>query len=257
MQAPSPARKTIAIFGATSDIAVAVARLYAEAKWSIVLIGRNEAALAGTRADLLVRGAPEVVVQTADFVNLPALGQVADTACDALGGLDVAFLAYGTLPDQAACEADAALAEAALVINFTSPVLLLGELARRFTSQAAAGRIGTLAAISSVAGDRGRMSNHIYGAAKGGLQRYLQGLRHRLHATGIAVIDIRPGFVSTKMTAHVKQGGPLWATPDQVAKDITNAIAVRGGVLYTPWFWRGVMLIIRAVPSFVFHRTKL
>lgn len=254
MQAPST---SIAIFGATSDIAVAVARRYAEAKWSLVLVGRDEAAIAAIKADLLVRGAPDVAVQIADFVTLSGLPTVADAAFMQFGGLDVAFLAYGTLPDQAACEADAALAEAALVANFTSPVLLLNELARRFTSQAAAGRVGTIAAISSVAGDRGRMSNHIYGAAKGGLQRYLQGLRHRLHAAGIAVLDIRPGFVSTKMTAHVKQGGPLWATPDKVATDIVAAITARSSVLYTPWFWQGVMLVIRAVPSAIFHRTKL
>jgi short-subunit dehydrogenase len=254
MQAPST---SIAIFGATSDIAVAVARRYAEAKWSLVLVGRDEAAMVAIKADLLVRGAPDVAVQIADFVTLSGLPTVADTAFMQFGGLDVAFLAYGTLPDQAACEADAALAEAALVANFTSPVLLLNELARRFTSQAAAGRVGTIAAISSVAGDRGRMSNHIYGAAKGGLQRYLQGLRHRLHAAGIAVLDIRPGFVSTKMTAHVKQGGPLWATPDKVATDIVAAITARSSVLYTPWFWQGVMLVIRAVPSAIFHRTKL
>lgn len=257
MQAPSPTGSTIAIFGATSDIAASVARHYAEAKWFLILVGRDEPALAALKADLLVRGAPEVAIQIADFVSLSGLPTVADTAFITFGGLDVALLAYGTLPDQAACEADATLAAAALVANFTSPVLLLGELARRFMAQAAAGRIGTLAAISSVAGDRGRMSNHIYGAAKGGLQRYLQGLRHRLHAAGIAVLDIRPGFVSTKMTAHVNQGGPLWATPDKVAADIVKAIAARRAVLYTPWFWQGVMLVIRAVPSAIFHRTKL
>ena len=239
--------KTIAIFGATSDIAVAVGRIYAEAKWRLVLVGRDKPALAAIKADLDVRGAADVAVQIADFMKISELPAVAETAFTQNSGLDVALVAYGTLPDQ----------PAALTANFTSPVVLLNELARRFAAQAASGRIGTLAAISSVAGDRGRMSNYIYGAAKGGLQRYLQGLRHRLHGAGIAVLDIRPGFVSTKMTAHLKQGGPLWAKPGKVAADIAKAIAARRAVLYTPWFWRGVMLVIRSVPSAIFHRTKL
>ena len=249
--------KTIAIFGATSDIAVAVGRIYAEAKWRLVLVGRDEPALAAIKADLDVRGAADVAVQIADFMKISELPAVAETAFSQNSGLDVALVAYGTLPDQPGSEADAGMATAALTANFTSPVVLLNELARRFAAQTASGRIGTLAAISSVAGDRGRMSNHIYGAAKGGLQRYLQGLRHRLHGAGIAVLDIRPGFVSTKMTAHLKQGGPLWAKPDKVAADIAKAIAARRAVLYTPWFWRGVMLVIRSVPPAIFHRTKL
>ena len=254
MQVPDPQARAIAIFGATSDIAMAVARNYAEASWRLVLVGRNAESMATSQSDLKVRGAAAVVVQTADFVELDTLPEVVQAAWSEFGGLDVAFLAYGTLPDQAACEADAATAEAALVANFTSPVLLLNEIARHFTLSR---RRGVIAAISSVAGDRGRMSNHIYGAAKGGLQRYLEGLRHRLYNAGVAVLDIRPGFVSTKMTAHVPQGGPLWATPEKVAADITKAIAARRAVLYTPWFWQGVMLIIRSVPSAVFHRTKL
>lgn len=249
--------KTIAIFGATSDIAVAVGRVYAEAKWSLVLVGRDQAALTAIKADLDVRGAAGVAIEVTDFTTLTELPPVAAAAFAQFSGLDVALVAYGTLPNQLGSEADATLAAAALTSNFTSPVLLLNELARQFVAQAAAGRTGTLAAISSVAGDRGRMSNHIYGAAKGGLQRYLEGLRHRLHGAGIAVLDIRPGFVSTKMTAHLPRGGPLWAAPTTVAADIVTAIAARRAVLYTPWFWRGVMLVIRSVPRAVFHRTKL
>jgi decaprenylphospho-beta-D-erythro-pentofuranosid-2-ulose 2-reductase len=254
MQAPDPNARAIAIFGATSDIAMAVARKYAEAGWRLVLVGRNADAMTTAQADLKVRGAAAVTVQIADFVKLNTLPAVAEAAWSEFGGLDIAFLAYGTLPDQAASEADAATAEAALLANFTSPVLLLSEIARHFTTTR---RRGVIAAISSVAGDRGRMSNHIYGAAKGGLQRYLEGLRHRLYIAGVAVLDIRPGFVSTKMTAHVPQGGPLWATPEKVAADIVKAITARGAVLYTPWFWQGVMLIIRSVPRAIFHRTKL
>jgi short-subunit dehydrogenase len=193
----------------------------------------------------------------ADFAATVSLPDLVAAAWARFGGLDIALVAYGTLPDQKAAELSAPLAEAALAINFTSPVILLDELANRFAAQAASGRNGTIAVITSVAGDRGRMSNYLYGAAKGGLQRYLQGLRHRLHAAGVAVLDIRPGFVSTKMTAHLDRKGPLWASPERVAADIVKAIAARRAVLYTPWFWRLVMLAIRAVPRALFHRTSL
>jgi hypothetical protein len=150
-------------------------------------------------------------------------------------------------------EADAGLTEAALVLNFVSPCLLCGLLARRFEAQ----RSGTMAVITSVAGDRGRRSNYVYGAAKGGLQRYLEGLRHRLYGSGIQVLDVRPGFVSTRMTAHLTRGGPLWAEPDRVALDILRAIASPRAVLYTPWFWRAVMAAVRNLPGPLLHRTKL
>jgi short-subunit dehydrogenase/FAD/FMN-containing dehydrogenase len=252
---PDPAAsQVVAIFGATSDIAMAVARRYAEAGWRLVLIGRNTAALADAAADLATRGAGAVAVQPADFARLSDLPAVAQAAWERFGGLDVALVAYGTLPDQRAAEQDAAAAEAALQTNFSSPVLLLTALASRF---AAAGRRGSIAAITSVAGDRGRQSNALYGAAKGGLQRYLEGLRHRLAAQGVSVLDIRPGFVASKMTAHLDRSGPLWASPERVAADIVRAIAGHRAVLYTPWFWRVVMTIIRNLPRAIFHRTSL
>jgi hypothetical protein len=122
----------------------------------------------------------------------------------------------------------------------------------------AARKAGVIACITSVAGDRGRGSNFVYGSAKGGLQRFLEGLRHRLHGSGVAVLDIRPGFVRTPMTAQVAQdGGPLWATPEQVAADILRAVAGRRAVLYTPWFWRWIMLIVTSLPRPLLHRTRL
>jgi short-subunit dehydrogenase len=242
----------VAVFGATSDIALAVARRYAEAGAHIVLVGRNREAVAAAASDLKVRGA-EIEIQEADFAVTSRLSEVAAAAFDRFGGLDVALVAYGSLPEQQAVESDAAEAEQALVLNFLSPALLCGELARRLEAQKA----GSLAVISSVAGDRGRKSNYVYGAAKGGLQRYLEGLRHRLFASGVRVLDIRPGFVSTKMTAHLPQGGPLWADPNRVAADIVAAVQKRRPVVYTPWFWRWVMLAVRNVPAPLFHRSSL
>ena len=245
--------RTVVVFGATSEIAAAAARIYAEAGCRLILVGRDGAALSAAKGDLLARGAAEVAVQEADFARTASLPDVAAAAWEQFGGVDIAVIAYGSLPDQAETERQAAAAEAGLLINFTSPALLANELASRFAVQ---GR-STLAVISSVAGDRGRGSNYLYGAAKGGLQRFLEGLRHRLHKSGVDVLDIRPGFVSTKMTAHLDRKGPLWATPEQVAADIVKAIAARRAVLYTPWFWRGIMTAVRNVPRPVFHRTQL
>lgn len=253
MPAEPEGAPAVAIFGATSDIAACVARRYAEAGWRLVLFGRNEDLLAARAADLQVRGAAGVHLHRADFTETGALPQVAAAAWEDVPRVDVALIAYGSLPDQAAAESDRESCEAALQLNFISPVLLANELARQFEAQGH----GAIAVISSVAGDRGRASNFIYGAAKGGLQRYLEGLRHRLSRSGVEVLDIRPGFVSTKMTRALGGKGPLWATPDAVAADIVRAISKRRSVLYTPWFWRGIMTIVRSLPRSVLHRTKL
>src|SRR5262249_5174180 len=133
-----------------------------------------------------------------------------------------------------------------------SPSVLAAHLAARFEVQ----RGGALALITSVAGDRGRKSNYFYGAAKGGLQLLAEGLRHRLHPAGVQVLDIRPGFVMTRMTDHLPRGGLLWAEPDRVAADIERALSRRRAVLYTPWFWRGILAIVRALPRPLFHRTS-
>jgi decaprenylphospho-beta-D-erythro-pentofuranosid-2-ulose 2-reductase len=251
------AKRRVAILGASSGIGSAVARRYAEAGHRLVLVGRDRGKVERVSADLGVRGAADIVTQIADLADLEALPGVAEAAWAALGGLDVAIIAHGTLPDQAAAQHDPGMATAALMLNFTSPSLLCEGLATRFEAQGS----GTIAVITSVAGDRGRQSNYLYGAAKGGLQRYLEGLRHRLAGAGVRVLDIRPGFVSTGMTAHLAQGGPLggflWAKPDLVARDIVRAIERGRPVLYTPWFWRPIMLAVRTLPRPLFHRTRL
>jgi decaprenylphospho-beta-D-erythro-pentofuranosid-2-ulose 2-reductase len=243
-----------AIFGATSGIAVAVARRLAASGARIVLVGRDADGMAAEAGDLRVRGAAEVVEITADLAAIDVLGPTAEHAWEEFGGFDLALVAYGSLPDQAALEADPAAAAPAFALNFTSPSVLVLELARRFERQGS----GTLAVITSVAGDRGRRSNYVYGAAKGGLQLLLEGLRHRLWAHGVQVLDIRPGFVATRMTDHLpNRSGPLWAEPDRVAGDIIRAVARRRAVLYTPWFWRLILLIVRLLPRPLFHRTSL
>jgi len=245
--------RSIALFGANSGIATEVARLYAERGASLVLVGRDGAALERAADDLRVRGAPKVEILIAEFSHTESVADVAAAAWQALGSLDLALIAYGSLPDQAQAQKDHAAAERALVLNFVSPALLADALAERFEAQ----RSGTIAVITSVAGDRGRQSNYIYGAAKGGLQRFLEGLRHRLHPAGVAVLDVRPGFVSTAMTEHLPRGGPLWAEPNKVAADIARAVERRRAVVYTPWFWGLIMTIVRNLPRPLFHRSKL
>ena len=248
--ASSPTRA--AIFGATSGIAAAVARRLAESGAGLVLVGRDAEAIAAAARDLRVRGAAGVVEIAGDFTEIDALGAIVTQAWDAFAGLDLALIAYGTLPDQMALEADPDAVAPMLSLNLASPAVLALHLAPRFERQHA----GVLAVITSVAGDRGRKSNYLYGAAKGGLQRFLEGLRHRLHPAQVQVLDIRPGFVATRMTEHLPQGGPLWAQPDRVAADILRAVERRRAVLYTPWFWRIILAIVRALPRPLFHRTS-
>lgn len=242
----------IAIFGAYSAIAEATARRLASAGHRFFLIGRDREMLNQLAADLTVRGAGEAQTFAADLSVPDEMRASVDALYGTFDGLDIALLAHGTLPDQRACEADADLALAALDVNARSPIALLTLLAGRFEQQ---GR-GSIAVITSVAGERGRKSNYVYGAAKGAVSIFLQGLRHRMAATGVTVIDIRPGFVDTPMTAAFDKG-PLWATPDRVAADILRAIDRGTPVVYTPWFWRYVMLVIRNLPAFILHRTNL
>lgn len=243
----------IAIFGATSAIAAAVARLYAADGGAFFLVGRNETRLNAVADDLKARGAAAVTVAVADLNDFDRHGALAAEAETALGGVDVALLAQGALPDQKACEADAALMQAELTTNFVAPAALLTALAPIFERQ---GR-GSIGVIGSVAGDRGRQSNYVYGSAKGGLGVFVQGLRHRLGRSNVGVTLIKPGFVDTPMTAGLAKGGPLWATPERVAADIRRAVDAGQATLYTPWFWRYILLIIKLLPDAIFARTRL
>lgn len=245
--------KRVAIFGATSAIAEATARLLAGEKARFFLVGRNPAKLEAVAADLRARGAEAVETAVADLGDTVAHEGLIARAWQSLDGIDVALIAHGTLSDQKACESDAGLALSEITGNLLSPVSLLTHLANRMEAQ---GR-GTIAAIGSPAGDRGRQSNYVYGCAKGGLRVFVQGLRHRLGARGVRVVLIEPGFVDTPMTAGITKGGPLWATPGRVAADIHRALSDGPAILYTPWFWRWIMVIVRLLPDPVFRRTKL
>ena len=242
----------ILIIGATSAIAQEVAKLYAEKGSKLFLVARDNQKLDQVAMDLKVRGAGAVDHLSQDLLDTDQHAILIKKADEALGSIDIALIAHGTLPDQKQCEnsVDQTLQE--LQINFLCSVSLSTLLANYFEKQGK----GCLAVISSVAGDRGRQSNYIYGAAKGGLSIFLQGLRNRLSRTGICVLTIKPGFVITPMTKDFKKG-ILWAQPTQVAEDIVNAIQKRKNVVYVPWFWRWIMVIIRAIPESVFKRMSL
>ena len=244
--------KRVLIFGATSAIARATARLFAARGDRLFLVARDDAKLEVTAQDLRSRGAEHASYAAADLADDARHEALIDEAVQALGGLDIVLIAYGTLPDQRALEGSFEATRAALQVNFSSVVSLLTLLANRLETQ----RSGTLAVISSVAGDRGRASNYIYGTAKGALSLFMQGLRNRLHDAGVHVLTIKPGFVDTPMTAEVKKNF-LFAKPDQVATGIVSAIDKKREVVYLPFFWRWLMLVIRALPEPLFKRLKL
>jgi len=250
MRPETPVR--VLIVGATSAIATETARVYAAYGARLFLTGRDRDRLEGVAADLRVRGAAVVATAVLDVTDRRRGAEVMDSAWTAFGGFDVALLAHGVLPDQARCQASAADAVAALDVNFTSTVALLTPLANRFE----AARAGCIAAITSVAGDRGRQSNYLYGAAKGGLDRFLEGLRNRLFRSGVAVVTLKPGFVDSPMTAGIRQG-PLFVSARRAGRAVHHAIERRRDVAYIPWFWRPIMAVVRALPELVFKRLRL
>ena len=242
----------VLIVGATSAIATALARRYASQGARLLLWGRRAEALQAGAADLRVRGAAEVVVDLYDASSMAPPSAQVQRAWTQWQGLDVVLLAHGVLPDQAAAEASAETALHSFDINARSVIALLTELAPLFEAQ----RSGVIGVISSPAAERGRASNYVYGAAKAAVSIFASGLRHRLFSHGVRVVTILPGFVDTPMTAAFPKG-LLWAQPERVAADIEAALAVRNGTLYTPWFWRWIMLIVRNLPQAIFLRSKL
>ncbi len=239
----------ILIIGATSAIAEAVARRYASRAATIHLLGRREERLQAIAQDLGTRGA-RASFSRLDVNALDTHADVLDEAIRQLGGVNVVLLAHGTLPDQSACDASPALALQEFATNGTSTIALCAALVPRLQSGA------TLAVISSVAGDRGRASNYVYGSAKAAVSAYLSGLGQALRPSGINVLTIKPGFVDTPMTASFRKG-PLWAKPEQVAAGIVRAIDARKAVAYLPRFWWAIMLLIKSIPESVFRRIKL
>ncbi|HSC13275.1 MAG TPA: SDR family oxidoreductase [Rhodanobacteraceae bacterium] len=245
--------RKVLIIGATSAIAEAAARSFAARGDALFLVARNAEHLRAVVADLNIRGAARADSATLDVTDFAAHEAVIEKAERDLGGIEIALIAHGTLSDQAQCEQSVDVMRREFDVNALSTLALLTALAGRMEAR----RNGTLAVISSVAGDRGRQSNYVYGAAKAAVSTFLGGLRQRLAKSGVTVLTIKPGFVDTPMTAAIANKGALWAQPDRVAAGIVQAIDRRRNIVYLPWFWRWIMLVIRHIPEPLFKRLKL
>lgn len=241
----------IVIVGANSAIAKATARLYAEKGHNFFLVGRNLAGLEELAADLQVRGAGSTHTYELDVLSLGNHAAMVTKATQELERIDVVLISHGSLPDQERCESDFELAQQELVVNGTSVISLAGRFAHELKRQ----EHGVLAVVTSVAGDRGRQPNYLYGAAKSLVSTYLQGLRGRLLPFSVHVVDIRPGLVDSPMTAHLEKGA-LWATPEQVAAKIVKAVYKQRHTVYAPGYWRLIMAVVRSIPDFIFKRLK-
>jgi decaprenylphospho-beta-D-erythro-pentofuranosid-2-ulose 2-reductase len=244
----------IVIVGATSAMAEHCARLWIQQPGvDLTLLGRDLARTERVARDLRVRN-PEARVHAAQthFTD-PAAIQTTVDGLATQGRFDVVLIAHGSLPDQSQCEQDLQQCEDALVVNGVSPVLF----AEAFAQHLARANHGTLAIIGSVAGDRGRKSNYVYGAAKGLVSRYAQGLQHRFASTAVKVVIIKPGPTDTPMTAHLKGQGTKLASVEQVASDTVKGIEQGTPTIYTPKPWLFVMMIVRHLPAFVFNKLNI
>jgi decaprenylphospho-beta-D-erythro-pentofuranosid-2-ulose 2-reductase len=244
--------RRLLIVGATSAIAEATAREFAKRGDALCLVGRSTERLKALADDLKIRGASSTSLYTLDLRDVSAFGAMLDHATAALGGLDGALIAHGTLSDQKECEQSVEKLIDELQVNAISVMSICTHLANRFAAQ----KHGVIAVISSVAGDRGRRSNYVYGSAKAAVTAFTSGLRQRLRGQGVSVVTIKPGFVDTPMTASFKKG-VLWASPTFVAKEIAAAMIRGTPLIYTPGFWRPIMWVIRSIPEFAFQRLSL
>ncbi|MEM7424009.1 MAG: SDR family NAD(P)-dependent oxidoreductase, partial [Pseudomonadota bacterium] len=240
--------------GATSAMAEHCARAWLLAGASdVVLLARNQEKLDRLSADLRVR-APDADIsgEVVDFQDAAKITRTV-AAIGASGAIDIALIAHGSLPDQDACQDDLDACNEALAVNGLSPVLF----AEAFAQQMTAASKGTICIIGSVAGDRGRKTNYVYGAAKGLVTRYAEGMQHRLADSAVNVVLIKPGPTDTPMTAHLKSGGAKMAPVEDVAADIVKAVEKASPVVYTPFKWRIIMLIIQNMPRFIFNKLNI
>jgi short-subunit dehydrogenase len=240
----------IVILGATSGVALEVERRLARYGLEMLLVARSSERLAALQPDLLARGAREVLTCAADLSSIRNHAKVYDFVRRSFPGYDTVLLAYGSMQEQKDSEGSPEILIDELITNFVSASAILTLFAAELEQR----RTGCIAAITSVAGDRARRSNYVYGSAKGALSLFLQGLRSRLHPAGVKVITIKPGPVKTPMTDHLPKAH-RFADPELVARDIVRALDHRSpDVLYTPWYWRHLMRAVRQVPETFFKR---
>ena len=247
-------KKRIVIIGATSAIAEHCARLWVQNQpVDLTLVGRDTQRIERVATDLKVRSPQsQIRVVQAEFLDPEAIDATVENIVQS-GNVDIVLIAHGSLPDQADCQDDLQACREALDVNGVSPVLY----AEAFAKQMAKADHGTIALIGSVAGDRGRKSNYVYGAAKGLVTRYAQGLQHRFAGSGVKVVLIKPGPTDTPMTAHLKGKGAKLAPVEGVAKQIVDAVEAGKPLVYAPGKWWLIMMVIRHLPAFVFNKMDI
>jgi len=244
-------RQTWLVLGASSSVARAFARQAAAADSDIVLAGRDIEDLRRTAEDVAIRGRGHVAVLEFDAADIASHDAFVAECRDRARFLNV-FVAVGAMPDQAEIDADFALAEGVVAVNYTGVMSVLHRLAPLLEAQGD----GRVVVLSSVAGDRGRLKNYVYGSAKAGLNTYLQGLRARLYRKGVSVTTVKPGFMDTDMTWGLP-GMFLVASPEQAAAACLKAARKRRNVVYFPLFWWAIMTIIRHIPEFIFKKMSI
>jgi len=246
----SQSGKTLLVLGGTSDIGRATARAFAARGWTILCAGRNREGLQREVDDITARYGVEATVHRFDVLDT-----ITFTAfVDSLPRLpDVVISVVGLLGEQATAETDLDHATTIIRVNFEGPALILGLFAERFLARGS----GTIVGVSSVAGDRGRASNYVYGSAKSGLTEFLSGLRNRTAKRGVHVVTVKPGFVRTRMTEGMKLAGPLTVEPSVVGEAIMSAVVRQSDVIYVAHVWWLVMAIIRCVPERVFKKLPI
>ncbi len=242
----------ILIIGATSAIAHETAKCFAKEGAELFLVARSPEKLEAVQNDLKVRGAKRAESYVLDVSQLDQHEAMIQTAIETLDELDMVLIAHGVLDKSRVTRENVDKALEEFTINCTSVISLLIRLANYFEPR----KRGCIAVISSVAGDRGRKANYLYGAAKGAITVFLGGLRGRLAKSGVAVVTIKPGFVDTPMTASMRKG-LLFASPRKVGEGIYHAMLKGKEVVYLPWFWRPIMLVVKSIPEPVFKRLSI
>lgn len=242
----------ILILGATSAIAKHTTRLLAADEHSLYLVARNTDKLSAMKQDMLVRGAKDVNCESLDLSDDIQHQGLIQRVTQTMGNIDTVLIAYGTLSDQLVSTQSYENTLRELQINCLSVISLLTIIANQMEQQ----QSGSIAVITSPAGDRGRQSNYIYGTAKGALNIFLQGLRNRLSKSKVHVLTIKPGFVDTPMTKEFKKGF-LWVGPEVISKGIYSALKKKKETVYLPFFWQYIMLVIKFIPEKIFKYLKL
>jgi decaprenylphospho-beta-D-erythro-pentofuranosid-2-ulose 2-reductase len=241
---------TALILGATSDIAIALARQLSSAGYNLQLAARNVDALKVLKSDIEIRNQVSVTIHELDALNFESHQVFYDSLQQPP---DLAILVFGYLGDHSKAIADWAESSRIINTNYVGAVSILNVIATHFEKR----KSGVIVGISSVAGDRGRMSNYLYGSAKAGLTAYLSGLRNRMAHAGVQVLTVKPGFVRTQMTEGLKLPAPVTAEPHQVAKRILWAVKKRKNSIYVLPIWSLIMFIIRNIPESIFKKLKL